>query len=76
MTWLWRGSALVPAFFSFVNEPDSVYSRRHLFFLSLSYIQNPVVQNQLHSRFIIFTLIYMLQSILHVVHDLEVYDVF
>lgn len=72
MTWLWRGSALVPAFFSFVNEPDSVYSRQHF----SSYIQNPAVQNQLHSRFIIFTLIYMLRSILHVVHDLEVYDVF
>lgn len=78
----WRACCAEPQLWSLLSfpssmncRPDSCHSKQDFFGLFLSHIQNPVVQNQLHSSFIIFTLIYMFQSILHVLHDLALYDV-
>ena len=85
MSWLWsrRCAELQlrsPLCFLFLNElqADSFFLQDKilfLFFLSVIHPKNPVVQNQLHSRFIVFTLILHVTDILHVLHDLASYDV-
>lgn len=65
-----RGAARVPAFFSFLSELQTGPLLRQDFFV---FVIHPKPCGTKSAAKQIFHIIYMLQSILHVLHDLALY---